>query len=205
MHFSYDSVRNLAYGPPIFNDEALHHVHLNNIEVLYLHVPIDYRFLSRVPKLENLHSLNVVISTVIYQWQLQALFDNALRLYLLSFEARNTSSTSPPYQCTTASFHRLNLQNSGQSSYNHRYTSKQCLELSRSPIGIQCRVLLIEVEKLKCILDLIYSMINLRTLHVSYEYDKHSNKLDLAKALEECLLSTWTVTRFYYEYFVIQS
>ncbi|CAF4862323.1 unnamed protein product, partial [Rotaria sp. Silwood2] len=87
---------------------------------------------------------------------------------------------------------------SGQSGYNYRYTSKQCLELSGSPLGIQYRVLLIEVEEPKCILDLIYSMINLRTLHVSYEYDTHSNKVDLVKALQECLSSTRTLTRFCY-------
>ncbi|CAF4645466.1 unnamed protein product [Rotaria sp. Silwood1] len=204
MYFSYDSVRNVAYKPPIFNNEALYHVHLFNVEVLTLEVPIDQRFLSIVLKFENLHSLNVTISTIIYRQQLQALFDNAPRLYSLSFESWNTSTT-PPYQYTSATIHRLNLQGSDQSGVKHRYTRKQCLELSRSPLGIQCRVLLIAIEEPQCILDLIDSMINLRTLRVSYEYDKRSNKYDLIQVLQASLPSTWTVIRFCYGLLIIQS
>ncbi|CAF4596595.1 unnamed protein product [Rotaria sp. Silwood2] len=193
-----------SYEQPIFSDEALYHVKLINIEILSLQLPIDRRFLSIISKFENLHSLNVCIPTIIYQWQLQALLDNSPRLYSLSFESWNTS-TIPPYQCTCVSIYQLNVQGSGQTGYKHRYTSKQCLKLSRSPLGIQCRILHIEVEELKCILDLIDSMINLRTLHVLYDYDKRSNTLDLVKVLQDCLPSTWTVTRVYYGIFIIKS
>ncbi|CAF4175045.1 unnamed protein product [Rotaria sp. Silwood2] len=204
IHFSYDSVRNVAYEQQIFSEEALYNVQLINIEILSLQLPIDHRFLSIISKFENLHSLNVRIPTIIYQSQLQVLLDNAPRLYSLSFQSWNTSKT-PPYQFTSPSIHRLNLQGSGKTGCKHLYTSKQCLELSRSPLGIQCRVLLIEVKELKCILDLIDSMINLRTLHILYEYDTRSNTLDLVKALQDCLPSTWTVTRFCYGNFIIQS
>ncbi|CAM4819956.1 unnamed protein product [Rotaria magnacalcarata] len=110
----------------------------------------------------------------------------------------------PPYRYTSSSICRLDLQGYDPSRRRHRYDIRQCMELSRSSIGIQCRILAIEVEKPKCILQLIYSMLNLRTLHVSYENDKRSNQYDLVKVLQHYLPSTWSITRFCYGHIIIQ-
>ncbi|CAF4229324.1 unnamed protein product, partial [Rotaria sordida] len=110
-----------------------------------------------------------------------------------------------PYQYTSTSIHRLNLRGVDQYRLQHCYNSEQCMELSRSPLAIQCRVLIIKVEQLKCIVELINFMNNLRTLDVMYEHDTYSNRYDLVELLRKHLPSTWTVTRFRYGNFIIQS
>ncbi|CAF4356828.1 unnamed protein product [Rotaria magnacalcarata] len=188
----------------MFHDEALSHIQLTNIEKLSLQLPIDQQFFSIIPKLENLLSLTVAIPTENHRLQLQALLDRAPRLFALAFKFCVTSAM-PPYRYTSSSICRLDLQGYDPSRRRHRYDIRQCMELSRSSIGIQCRILAIEVEKPKCILQLIYSMLNLRTLHVSYENDKRSNQYDLVKVLQHYLPSTWSITRFCYGHIIIQS
>jgi len=63
MHFSYDSVRSVAYDPSFFNDDVLSRIQLINTEILYLQFPIDHRFLSIIPNFEKLLALNVIIYT----------------------------------------------------------------------------------------------------------------------------------------------
>jgi hypothetical protein len=205
MHFSYDTVRNVAYDPSVFNDDALSHVQLIDIEVLSLQLPIDHRFLLIIPKLENLRWFNLTIPTNNYQSQLQTLLDSAPRLYSLKFDLWKTSSM-PPYQYTSSSIHRLDLHGFDKSRREHYYYDRtQCMELCKSPLGIQCRVLIIEVKHPGSIIKLIKSMINLRTLNVSYKYDRRGNKYDLVQLLQNILPSTWTVTRFCYGRIIIQS
>ncbi len=79
------------------------------------------------------------------------------------------------------------------------------MELSRSSLGIQCRVLIIEVQEAESIAELIYSMINLRTLEVSYKHDKRGNEHNLVELIQNCLPSTWLVTRSRYGHFFIRS
>ena len=135
---------------------------------------------------------------------MQALLDSAPRLYSLAFESSPTS-VLPPCQYTSTSLRRLDLHGFDKSCRQYfSYDRKQCMKLIRSPLGIQCRVLFIEVEAPQSINDLINSMINLRTLHVWYEYDRRSNKYDFLEMLQDYLPS-WTVTRFCYGYFIIQS
>jgi hypothetical protein len=204
MYFSYDSVRNVAYNPTLLNDNTMSHVQLINIEILTLPLPIDYRFLSMVTRFQNLFSLNVTLHTRNYESQLQALLDNAPRLYTLSFESWDTSDM-PLYDYTSKSIRRLNLCGCDQLRRRICYDNKQCIKLSRSPLGVQCRVLNIEVKELESILILIYSMINLRTLRVSYEYDSHINESDIVELLQPCLPSRWNITRSCYGHFIIQS
>ncbi|CAF2625426.1 unnamed protein product [Rotaria sp. Silwood2] len=87
MHFPSDSVRNVGYSLPIFDDAMLYNIQLINIERLSFQLSIDDRFLSIIPDFESLHSLCVTVPTIIGQSQLQALLDNASRLYSLSFES----------------------------------------------------------------------------------------------------------------------
>ncbi len=204
MHFSYDSVRSVAYDPSFFNDDVLSRIQLINTEILYLQFPIDHRFLSIIPNFEKFLALNVIIYTRNYQSQLQSLLDSAPHLYSLAFESWNTS-TMPPYQYTSTSIRRLNLGRVDQSRRRHGYDRKQCMDLSRSPLGIQCRVLIIKLEESGNIIELINSMTNLRTLDVSYEGDKRGNTYDLVELLQYRLPSQWTVTRRSYGNFIIQS
>jgi hypothetical protein len=204
IHHCYDPVRILAYEPWMFHDEALSHIQLTKIQKLSLQLPIDQQFFSIIPNLENLLSLTVAIPTENHRLQLQTLLDRAPRLFSLAFRFCVTSAM-PPYGYTSSSICRLDLQGYDPSRRRHRYDSRQCMELIQSSLGIQCRILVIEVKKPKCISQLVYSMLNLRTLHISYENDKRSNQYDLVKVLQHYLPSTWTITRFCYGHIIIQS
>jgi len=111
----------------------------------------------------------------------------------------------PPYQYTSTSIRRLNLNGLDQSRRHHCYDRKQCMDLSRSPLGIRCRVLIIKVEEPGSIIELINSMTSLRTLDVSCERNKRGDEYDLAQLLQYRLPSQWTVTRHGYGKFIIQS
>ncbi|CAM4819947.1 unnamed protein product [Rotaria magnacalcarata] len=204
MNHPYNSVRDIGYEPWMFHNEALSHIQMVNIEKLSLQLPIDQQFFSIIPKLENLLSLTVAIPTENHRLQLQALLDRAPRLFSLSFNY-SIASVMPPYRYTGSSIRRLDLLGYEPWRCRHRYDSKQCMELSQSPLGIQCRILAIEVEEPKCIVQLIYSMLNLRTLHVSYENDECTNEYDLVKVLQHCLPSTWSITRASYGRIILQS
>jgi hypothetical protein len=59
-----------------------------------------------------------------------------------------------PYQYTSASLRRLDLRGYDKSCRQHYcYNRKQCMELTRTPLAIQCRVLVIEVEEAKSITE----------------------------------------------------
>ncbi|CAF4597494.1 unnamed protein product, partial [Rotaria sp. Silwood2] len=160
MCFSYDFVHKIEHEQSLFNEDPLSNIKLNNIEVLGLKFPIDHRFFSLIPIVENLFSLNVVIPTENYHLQMQALLDRAPHLFSLGFESWNTSAI-PPYQYNSSSVRRLDLEGRDRSSYGHCFDSKECVALIRSLLDKQCRILVIEVEEPVCILALVHYMINL--------------------------------------------
>ncbi|CAF1288356.1 unnamed protein product [Rotaria sordida] len=104
--------------------------------------------------------LTIVIPTEIYQLQLQALLDHVSHLFSLGFESWNTSAI-PPYQYTSSSVRRLDLEGRDRSGRRHRFNCKECAALIRSLLSKQCRTLAIEMEKSVCILALVHYMINL--------------------------------------------
>ncbi|CAF1296531.1 unnamed protein product [Rotaria sordida] len=124
IYFSYDSVDKIRYELSLFNEESLSNIKLNNIEILSLKLSTDHRFFSVIPMFENLFSLNVVIPTEIYQLQLQALLDHVSHLFSLGFESWNTSAI-PPYQYTSSSVRRLDLEGRDRSDRRHRFNCKE--------------------------------------------------------------------------------
>ena len=166
--------------------------------------PIDRRLISIIPNFQNLRSLNVTIPKKIYSSQLQVLLTSAPHLYSLGFNSWATSAV-PPYSCTSTSIRELYLRGYNEPRRQYCYDSKQCMELTRSPLAIQCRVLIIAVEKAESVLKLINSMINLRTLHIYYEHAIHSNTYDFIELVKSRLPANWTVTAFCYGSMFIQS
>ncbi|CAF3771269.1 unnamed protein product [Rotaria sp. Silwood1] len=203
-YFSYDSVQQVSYSSSLFEDDTWSYIQLNNIRILHLQLPIDHHFFSIVPNIEHLHLLVVDIPERNDHLQLQALLDRALNLHFLVFNSWDTLEM-PPYQLTSASVRRLDLQGVNQSRHRHSYDLKQCMELSQSSLAIHCRVVLIRVNQIESILLLINSMINLRTLHVLYEDDQRSNRYDLVDLLKNYLSSPWTIIRHNYGHWIFQS
>jgi hypothetical protein len=58
--------------------------------------------------------------------------------------------------------------------YNHQFNEEECMALTRSPLGIQCQILFIEVKNRESILILAQNMNNLQALHVKCGNEKDS-------------------------------
>jgi hypothetical protein len=85
---------------------------------------------------------------------------------------------------------------------NHYFNEEECLILTRSPLGVQCEVLLILVNNRESIINLVQNMHNLRALIVKClddEYDKRSalteNNDEVIEWLKARLSSTYLIVR----------
>ena len=202
INYSYDHVRCLTYCSSIFTNTEFSNVELNHVEYLGLTLPFDDRFLSIFTCFDNLLSLGLKILND-YPFQLQSLLDKAPRLFQLEFLMWSTKEMSP-YNLTSKSIRRLNLEGCDEFNNHHCFDHQQCIKLTESPLGIQCQVLHIEVGNPMSIFELVDKMINLRTLHVRYQYDSQSQQPDLLQLLKRYLPSTSSVTRTCYGQFLIR-
>jgi hypothetical protein len=101
------------------------------------------------------------------------------------------------FQYTNASVRQINLYD-----YNHSFNEKECLLFSRSPLGVQCEVLSIQVNHRESIIHLIQNMLHLRVLSVKCVGDEchkqslFSNDNDkLVQWLKDHLPSTYVIVR----------
>jgi hypothetical protein len=95
----------------------------------------------------------------------------------------------PPFTSLSLSVRYLDLRGFTDTAECQYYNDQQCLALIRSPLGIQCEHLLIEVEKRTNIIDLVTKMNNLRSLNVRCR-DRRKNDDELIKWLQHHLPST---------------
>ncbi len=202
MIYSYDHVRHIVYDSSLFRNTEFSNVKFNHIESLRVTLPFDDRFLSIFPNFDNLLSLALRLSDD-YPFQLQLLLDKATRLILLEFESWSTKEM-PPFNLTNASVRRLNLEGRDALRRPHCFNYPQCRTLCKSPLGIQCQVLHIEVTDILSILELVHMMDSLRTLYVKYGPDSRSHDPDLVDLLQHHVPSTVVVKRDYYGQFVIR-
>lgn len=100
----------------------------------------------------------------------------------------------PPFSLRSCSIRSLDFQGTDHSGSRQYYNENDCSSLVRSSLGSQCQYLRIEVEKRKCIVDLVSRMKHLRTLNVRCR-DRKSNDDDTIKWLQRCLPSTCTFAR----------
>ena len=100
-----------------------------------------------------------------------------------------------PFSIRSPSVHHLDLRGINNSDNRHYYNDQQCSTLIRSPLGIQCQILLIEVEKRSHIIDLVNKMINLRALNIRCRDRDKMNDDGLIKWLQSRLPSTCTIAK----------
>ena len=206
LSFWYHSVRQIGYEPWMFNDRVMSRVQLMNVESLSVGLPLDSRSRFVIPTFSNLRSLTIDNLPADSELDLQEILDCSPDLKSISFSSW-TTTTMPPYSLKSSSIYRLNVNPSGEFDRRYSYSPAQCLELGRSPLGRQCRVLDIQAEELFCILVLTSIMGKLRTVHVQFEngpyYELHQK--EIIHALQECLSSRWTITEYSYGNITIQS
>lgn len=83
----------------------------------------------------------------------------------------------PPFSNHSLSVRYLDLRGYNNSGHSQYYNDQQCSTLIRSPLGIQCEFLVIEVEKRTNIIDLVNKMTHLRTLNVRCHDKRNDNEL----------------------------
>lgn len=166
-YYLYDSVRNFIY----FSEKKLpddFRFHFRNISELHIKNAYDPNILSWFSSLNQLTSLHVAIPKGHDYPHLQVLLDRAPNLYLLDLEI-TCELKNEFFQLISSSVRRLDLLGL---NLNPCFTTKDCMNLISSPLGHQCEVLSIDVDKRKNVLHLIQQMSNLRSLRFQCEDDK---------------------------------
>jgi hypothetical protein len=164
-----------------FNQPLPSHIRLPNIEELSIKLPITDQFWSIIPSLNQLYSLTVSCYTDAFQSQLQTLLDRAPDLYSLTISQDTSLSLQMSlFNCSNASIRELDLD-----ECEHCFNEEECLTLSRSPLGVQCEVLYIRVDRRECIINLTKNILNLRSLIVKCADDEYYEQSTLTKTSDD--------------------
>ncbi|CAF0904071.1 unnamed protein product [Rotaria sordida] len=155
-------------------NKILYPIQFFNIRHLKIKLPFNDAFLSLIPKLDQLISLDVTLNNRDLGYsQLQTLLDRASHLYSLRFcHLNNFSMTS--FNITSTSIRRLEFFQHFDVRLRY-FNSKECTILANSSLAFQCEVLMIDVESRTNILELINIMPSLRALSVRCK-DNESNQ-----------------------------
>jgi hypothetical protein len=168
-------------------------VRFPNIQHLSLRFPFDDQFLSVVSKLDQLTRLEVSVykneNLENIESQLQFLLDQTPYLRSLGFAVRLLSRFQMSMmKITSDSVRELNLKSGGDKDMWLWYDDEQCVQLSRSFLGIQCKTLLIDVKNRRNVLDLVNNMPNLRALNVRCGDDDWTNQNKIVPSAQDELV-----------------
>ena len=146
-----------------FDDFKQTNIRLMNIEELTVRIPIQQYFWNIVPNLNKLHSLVVHANRTISQFFFQDLFDRTphlrrLTIYLNKFAFWELLLLKRIH----SSLDQVNLQH--DLSY---FNEEECLAFARSPLGVQCEMLSINVWNGESVLILVQNISRLRLLKIS--------------------------------------
>jgi hypothetical protein len=146
-------------------------IRLNNIHDLRIKLPITDELRSMISNFNKLKYLGISFHADIYQSQLQTLLNHAPRLYSLRIEQDRSSPLQMSlFEYTNSSIRELDIQ-------NHWFNEKECINLTNSPLGVQCEELTIQVENRQNIIILVENMSNLRFLYIECEDDEYAKRL----------------------------
>ena len=154
-----DHVTELFSGSSYFNDSILSRVRFRNIQHFSVLLPFDEQIVSTVFKLDRLTSLHVCAkkneNLDVIQSQLQMLLDCAPCLHSLRIGPWSRSNSQVPLkEITSNSVRRLELQDIDYSNESRYHDENECIQLSRSPLGIQCETLQIKVQNQRTVINL---------------------------------------------------
>ena len=180
----YTRVQHLLYRSSSIKGLIASELYFSNINHLSIKLPVNDHLLSIIQKIERLNFLEVSRSNNISdenaQSQLQALLDYSSHVHSLKFKSwsetqlRNRQSSIreklTPIVIKTRSIRQLNLL-----GYDRWFSEEECIELSRSFLGMNCEVLFIKVKSRISILNLIKAMSHLRALIVRSKDDNWKN------------------------------
>jgi len=197
QEFYDDRIR--IFEDTFFDQPISSHIRFPNIQYLHIKLPINNQFWSIFPNLNQLRSLTILSHADTYQPQLQTLLNQATHLdELVINQVALLPLQTSIFKYTNASIRRFDLI-----SCNHCFNKEECINLTRSPLGVQCEVLSIWVNNRETIINLIKNMHNLRALIVNcidkiddekFRDDEELHNDELIQWLKVLLPSTCLVT-----------
>jgi len=196
--WSYNHVKILQYERNISNNLVYFPIQFLNISHLEIILPFNIEFLSNIPSLNHLISLDVTLlsGNSVYH-QLQTLLHRAPHLYLLRF-SHVSDFEMILFQISNPSIRRLDFFTKESMLYSWYFNKEQCIALANSSLGQQCRTLVIDIKNRTNIIDLIDNMSNLQSLTFQCKDDKWNKKTlndELIRWLYEHLPSTCLIVR----------
>ena len=176
-YWSYNHVRELHYHSGLSDRGTLGLIRFGNICHLSIDLPKCSILTSVLPTLSHLKTLSVFITDdrVEAQDQLQMLIDRAPNLYALKISCgKLTASRFALFTIDSLSVRHLDLQYYTGHEGWYWFSSQQCAALCQSPLGRRCEMLRMNVENPMDVLELVYSMPNLRALHIRVSNDVYN-------------------------------
>jgi hypothetical protein len=175
-YWSYDRIEILQHESNLSNNFVYIPICFPNISHLEIILPFNEKFLSNIPSLDHLKSLDVTLlpgDSVYYQ--LQTLLNRASNLHLLRFSHLSDFEMILFKICNT-SIRRLDFFTKESMLYSWYFNKEQCIALANSSLGQQCQTLVIDVKNRTNIIDLITNMPHLQSLTFQCKDDKWNNK-----------------------------
>lgn len=167
-----------------------------NIRHIQIKIPCNDEFLSVLPRLDQLVSLNVILNHNLGYSQLQIILDRAINLYSLSFLPINKFSMSS-FNINSQSIRRLEFLQP-ISYYSQYFTKEEYTILARSSIVSQCNTLIINVENQEEILDLIQTIPKLQVLSIQCNQQESNDNLILWLQEHSSFTYTYAIQRKYH-------
>lgn len=194
---SYQQVHKLYCNTSSNDDPLPIHLQFPNLRHLTTDLPVHDHFLSILPRLDQLNTLDISLSdTEITNSQWQTLLDRTTNLRSLKINSLSLSVIILFIQNINISIRQLNFQGD-----NQWFDEEQCNILIKSHIGVQCKILAIDIKSCNTILNLVNNMINLQALKIRCEDDESDYNLlssandGFVQWLQICLPSTCTISR----------
>ncbi len=156
----YRYVHSLSYNSLCTKYTSLSPARFPHPHHLKLFLPWDDHFWSIVPKLDQLTSLHISRYEDDAHSQIQTLLDRAPHLYSLTIDSWSDSNVIVPINLTSKSIRRL--------EFKDYFNDARSTALSRSSLGIQCEVLVINVVNRTNLLELVNTMPSLQALTFQY-------------------------------------
>lgn len=175
-------------------------IQFGNIRYLKIGIPFDEHFWLLIPSFDRLHSVEAILGENYSHDQLQKLINLSPNLYSLRIFYSLDCKISLT-KIISSSIRRLNLIAKCSSSKGY-FNNDECANLAYSQLGQQCEILFIKIENRNNILDILQTMINLRSLIFQCHDDSWSQKNSITTTedefiqwLHKALPSTYLISR----------
>ncbi|CAF1140865.1 unnamed protein product, partial [Adineta ricciae] len=165
-HWFYDHVNHLEYKSFLTRSEIPSLIRFRNVRDLWIDYSISERCLSDICQLNQVTSLFLFTTSGIHaDIELQDLINRMPNLVSLGFHRFSIADTQQPiFRLAHAKVRELDLR-----FISNFLIADQCAALYRSPLGQQCEVLYVRIEKKSVVPELIHNMANLRVLTILLE------------------------------------